>query len=677
MPERTMTMMKRSLPMLALAGMLSCSAAAPTGGDGPAMSPRAAQLLPPVQSRQSAQSLSGATAWLNTDHPLSIEELTGRVVVVDFWTSCCINCLQTVPTLERIEQTFADQPVQVVGVHSPKFDEEQRVQRLRDAIAALGIHHPVALDGDKTIWKAWKARAWPTVIVLDHRGRVVWSESGEPDFEELRSVVASALDEARIAGELAVGPLRGLRPEPTHAGPLRYPGKVLPLTDGGLVVADTGHHRVVFLGPDGEVDHVVGRGRPGKTDGTFRGASFNWPQGLAEIDGRVYVADTHNHSIRLIDRRSQTVTTIAGTGSLGRAYLPPKAVPAPTFSLRSPWALLPYRGNLIVALAGSHQIGKLDLEAGTIERLAGDGREDRHDGTLADSSFAQPSALATDGREVFVLDSETSSIRAIDIAANRVRTVVGQALFDFGDVDGDRDRARLQHPIGLAFGDGALWVADSYNSKVKRVDPATGQTRSVFGSGPGGQLDEPAGIAFDHAPGQRGVLVIADTNHHRILRIHPEKGEVEQLTLSGLTQPKGGASRQVTVDAGDPVLQLGSLDLAPERASQLHFRFRAPRGTKVNADAPARITWVEAQGLTRTPDALRTKGELIRNGFDVTVEPAAGAERGHLRGVLEVVICDEETARVCVPVRRTLEADLRITSSVTITTASIPLPKAE
>lgn len=664
--------MRSLLPVLVLAALLSASCGTATApGGGPPENPGAAA-LPPVEARQPAPSLTGATTWLNADHALTVEELRGRVVIVDFWTSCCINCLQTLPTLERIEQAFADQPVQVVGVHSPKFDEERQVERLRDAVSALGIRHPVALDADKTIWKAWRAKAWPTIVVLDARGRVVWSASGEPRFDTLRGVVSQALEEARAEDALAAGPLRGLRPEPSHAGPLRYPGKVLPLSDGGLAIADTGHHRVILLGPDGNVEHVVGSGRPGKTDGTFRSASFNWPQGLAELDGRIYVADTNSHAVRLIDRGSGSVTTIAGTGALGRSPLPDAAVVAPTFALRSPWALLPGGTGLVVALAGSHQIGELDLEAGTIRRLAGDGREARRDGRLADASFAQPSALATDGREIFVLDSETSSVRAIDLAAGRVRTVVGHSLFEFGDVDGDRSRARLQHPIGLAYGDGALWVADSYNSKIKRVDPATGVTRTVFGSGRGGALDEPAGLAFSE-----GELVVADTNHHRVLRIRPGEDGVEQLTLAGLQEPEGSTPRPVVVDDADPVVRLGSLDVDSGRPSQLHFRFRTPRGTKVNADAPARITWVENQGLSRNPDALRTKGERIRGGFDVTVEPRAGAERGRLRGVLEVVICDEETARVCVPVRRTLEADLSVTPSATVTTATIPLPKAE
>lgn len=638
--------------------------------------------LPPSADRAAVPGFDGATGWLNVDHPLALQELRGRVVIVDFWTSCCINCLQTIPTLQQIEARFAGQPVVVVGVHSPKFDEEKGLDRLRHVLRDNRIEHPIAVDGDMAIWNAWGVRGWPTVAVLDVTGKVVWVGSGEPEPGELGGVVESALGEARAAGALAKGALPGLRPEPETAAALRYPGKVLALSGGGLAIADTGHDRIVLVDRDGAVEAVVGAGRAGRADGGYADASFRRPQGMAEVGSALYVADTGNHAIRKIDRAARTVTTVAGTGELGLAALGTDEVPGRMIALRSPWDLLYRDRALYVALAGSHQIGLFDPKLGTVRAFAGNGREARVDGARFEASFAQPSALATDGRELFVLDSETSSVRAIDLAKGSVRTVVGLDLFVFGDRDGDRQSTRLQHPIGLGFGAGALWVADTYNAKLKRVDPATGATRTVLG---GGVLAEPAGLSV-----AGGAVWIADTNHHRVVR-YPlpaassgAAGAVTALPLAGLKAPAGaldaGVAGATPVDPADPVVSLGTLRIASGKPSPIEVRWGLPRGTAVNEEAPIRIAWAGMQGLRQLPEAVRVPGAQAQQGFLFSVDPAPGAARAELTGVLQLVTCDDTRHRVCVPVRRTVKASFEVVPEAAragAAAAVLPLPEAQ
>lgn len=499
---------------------------------GPSGAPVAS--LPPAPDRPAAPGFEGATAWLNVDHPLTLPELRGRVVVVDFWTSCCVNCLHTIPILQRLEERFAAEPVVVIGVHAPKFDEERKVGRLRDMLQAYGVAHPIAVDADMAIWETWGVEGWPTLAVLDVAGRVIWAGSGEPDPRELEAVVTGALDEGRAYGALARGPLPGIKPEAGTQGPLRYPGKVLALASGGVAIADTGHNRVVLASATGEVEAVIGSGRPELADGDYASAGFRGPQGMAEVGGDLYVADTGNHTVRRIDRAARTVSTAAGTGEIGAALLGSAERPARTAALRSPWDVLHRGGTLYVALAGSHQIGALDLARGTIRAFAGTGQEARADGPRQEAAFAQPSALAADERELYVLDSETSSVRAIRWDSGAVRTLVGHDLFVFGDRDGDRESARLQHPVGMAWSGGALWVADTYNGKLRRVDPRSGATRTVLG-GPdamgGIALSEPGGVS---AGG--GALWIADTNRHRVVRVAPG-GAATPIVLWGLDPP--------------------------------------------------------------------------------------------------------------------------------------------
>ena len=488
--------------------------------------------LPDEGDRVSVPGFDGAAQWLNVDRPLSLADLRGRVVVVDFWTSCCINCLQTFPTLKRLEERFRGQPLVVVGIHSPKFDEEGDAERLVDIVLDNHIEHPVASDPDMRVWRAWGVEAWPTVAVLDANGKALWAGAGEPDADELEVIVRSALREADAKGALAKGPLPGQRPEKDTSGVLRYPGKVTALADGGMAIADTGHDRILIVDAEGKITDVVGSGAEGKKDGSFAEATFARPAGMAEALGNLYVADTASHAIRKIDRKAKTVTTVAGTGELGGMIRDNAPRPALSTALRSPWDLVTLGDAMFVALAGSHQIGLFSPKTSEIRLYAGSGREARIDGALLDAAFAQPSALAIgkDAAELFVLDSETSSVRAIDLKARTVRTVVGKDLFVFGDVDGDRETTRLQHPIGMAWSDGALFVADTYNSKIKRVDPVTGVTKTLLGGRDDKLLDEPAGLAVLGAD-----LVIADTNHHRIVRV-PKKVDapLEPITLRGV-----------------------------------------------------------------------------------------------------------------------------------------------
>ena len=488
--------------------------------------------LPDEGDRVSVPGFDGAAQWLNVDRPLSLADLRGRVVVVDFWTSCCINCLQTFPTLKRLEERFRGQPLVVVGIHSPKFDEEGDAERLVDIVLDNHIEHPVASDPDMRVWRAWGVEAWPTVAVLDANGKALWAGAGEPDADELEVIVRSALREADAKGALAKGPLPGQRPEKDTSGVLRYPGKVTALADGGMAIADTGHDRILIVDAEGKITDVVGSGAEGKKDGSFAEATFARPAGMAEALGDLYVADTASHAIRKIDRKAKTVTTVAGTGELGGMIRDNAPRPALKTALRSPWDLVTLGDAMFVALAGSHQIGLFSPKTSEIRLYAGSGREARIDGALLDAAFAQPSALAIgkDASELFVLDSETSSVRAIDLKARTVRTVVGKDLFVFGDVDGDRETTRLQHPIGMAWSDGALFVADTYNSKIKRVDPVTGVTKTLLGGRDDKLLDEPAGLAVLGAD-----LVIADTNHHRIVRV-PKKVDapLEPITLRGV-----------------------------------------------------------------------------------------------------------------------------------------------
>ena len=418
----------------------------------------------------------------STPHPIKLKDLRGKIVVLDFWTFCCINCIHTLPDLAKLEKKYANQIV-IIGVHSAKFDAEKDSENIRKAVLRYEITHPVVNDSHMAIWNAYEANSWPTLILIDTQGNLVARGSGEGLYDALDANIARLIKEGRANKTLNEKPIKFqlARVAEPPASPLYFPGKVLADAVGKrLFISDSTHHRIVITTLDGKKIAIAGDGQPGAVNGAFAKARFNDPQGLA-LDGDVlYVADRKNNLIRALDLKTQTVTTIAGTGEQGEDR--DSTGPALKEGLNSPWALTLLNGQLYVAMAGFHQIWKMDLKKGLIGPYAGTGMENRRDGSLDSASFAQTSGLTTDGKTLFTTDSETSSVRAVPLdGKGKVTTIVGQGLFDFGDVDGKGEAVRLQHALGLVYHDGKLYVADTYNSKIKVIDPATGTSKTLVG----------------------------------------------------------------------------------------------------------------------------------------------------------------------------------------------------
>src|SRR5712692_7612630 len=377
------------------------------------------------------------------------------------------------PQLRKIEAKYQDR-VLVVGVHSPKFPAERETANLREAVLRYRIEHPVVNDRDFRVWHAYGGRAWPTWMFIDPAGRVIGKHEGELPFETFDPLVDRMLRDFAEQGLLAPGQASlALQELIEPATTLRFPGKVLETSDA-LYVSDSNHHRILACGMDGTIKGAIGSGEPGLEDGTSETASFQQPQGMA-ISGRtLYVADTENHAIRAAD-----------------------------------------------------------LETGRVRTLAGTGREGLKDGSLEEAWFAQPSGLALADGHLYVADSEVSAIRDIDLQRRTVTTLVGEGLFVFGDVDGEGDVVRLQHPLGITAHAGRLYLADSYNNKIKQLDPGRRTVTPWLGSGVAGSADGMGGAASFREPagvcaGGRG-LYVADTNSHRVAVADWKTGAVRTL----------------------------------------------------------------------------------------------------------------------------------------------------
>ncbi len=463
--------------------------------------------------------------WFNVAAPMPIASLRGRIVILDFWTEGCINCIHIIPILKMIEQKYPDKVV-VIGVHSPKFDEEKRAASVQDAIERYEIHHPIIHDPELTIWKDYGVEAWPTLVIIGADGNVLGQLPGEPNPIAFEKSIDDLVANAASSGDLKPAHLQ-LQAAETPKGRFLFPGKIKAVSGAAprWALADAGHNQIVLLDDAGNDLQRFGGGKSGFKDGAADIASFDHPQGLIASSDALYVADTGNHAIRRIDLKTGSVTTLAGTGLRG-TLLAAKPVPGISTALASPWDLEKQGDQLFFANAGTHQIGVLDLKTGRVSRLAGSGAEDLLAGSPDEAAFSQPSGLSLsgDGGTLYVADAESSAIRAIALRnANTTTTLVGAGLFDFGRIDGDFSVARLQHPLGVAADGNQILVADTYNSRIRTLDLKQ-KTVAEFDGGKFTCTDpicyptrEPAGIAV---AGKDRILLV-DTGNHRVEEYRP------------------------------------------------------------------------------------------------------------------------------------------------------------
>jgi outer membrane protein assembly factor BamB len=333
---------------------------------------------------------------------------------------------------------------------------------------------------------------WPSFVVLDAAGKPALVTAGEGQYNALDKAISQQITAAKRAGKLNATPLKfALEAAQTADTDLWFPGKVL-AAGNRIFIADSNHNRIVITDKNGVTEAVAGSGEAGLKDGAFDEATFRNPHGMALDGDTLYVADTENHAIRALDLKAGTVSTIAGNGK--QAAWRSQGGVGTKAELASPWDVLKFERTLYIAMAGPHQIWSLNLGNKATQPFAGSGREARLDGSAKEAALAQPSGLTTDGKTLFFADSESSSIRGVDLKTGAVRTFAGgsdnpQDLFAFGDIDGRGTKARLQHPLAVEFLDGKLFVADTYNNKIKTLDVATGEIRTLAGTTEAGKAD--------------------------------------------------------------------------------------------------------------------------------------------------------------------------------------------
>jgi DNA-binding beta-propeller fold protein YncE len=532
--------------------------------------------------------------WLNVNRPIRIEELRGKIVLLGFWTYCCVNCMHALNDLRRLEEKYGRELV-IIGVHSAKFTMERNTGNIRQAVMRYGVNHPVVNDYRMEIFNSYDVRTWPTLVLIDPQGIIVSCLSGEGTYDELDQSIAGIRDKFEMRNEIDHFPIEiKLEMNLVSPGFLSFPGKVLAdEKTNQLFISDSSHNRVVIFSLDeGILKHIIGKGEMGAEDGDFESASFNHPQGLAFDGERLFVADTNNHLIREINLVSDRVSTLAGTGS--KAVFPYSSGHARQVPLNSPWDLVIVDEDLFIAMAGTNQIWKMELRTNIISVHAGTGQLARIDGPLGHAAMAQPSGITADGKKLYFADSEVSSIRCVELVKGGiVETIAGGDLFDYGDTDAAGQDARLQHPLGIDYRNNCLYVADTYNNKIKCVDirerfsktfAGTGQTGFRDGNGNEAQFNEPGGVSI---VGEK--IFVADTNNHAIRKVDISTGNVETVKLKGTEGIPGNMvqTNSHTRFTGETV-QLHAQSVEPGDV-ELNILLEFPEGYRLKEEAPSAL----------------------------------------------------------------------------------------
>lgn len=474
--------------------------------------------------------------WINTDEPLTLSKLKGQIVVLDFWTYCCINCMHMLPALSELEKKYNGKQVVFIGVHSGKFFSEQETKNVERAVSRYEIKHPVVVDKKMEIWNRFSVRGWPTIVIIDPTGTIVYHKSGEGQKEAIDDVIQTLLDNHTKKETLSKNTLKITWSRIIPNSTLLFPGKVS-ISNDMMAISDSNHNRIIICDLLGQIIHTIGNGTEGLQDGQFENSKFFRPQGVSWVDGDLYVADTENHAIRKINLNSKTVHTVAGTGKQGSWVS--KGGKGVGTAITSPWDVAYRDGVIYIAMAGNHQIWKYDIKTGLVLPFAGTGQENIIDGDIRQAQLAQPSGLSIYENNLYFVDSETSSVRVIDLESKQLSTIVGHGLFEFGHQDGNLDDAMFQHPLGVCTHSNFVFVADTYNSAIRTIDLKSSTVSTLIGKTDDDKvcmpdnpscnilpLYEPSDVEFFE-----NKLYITDTNNHLIRIFDLKANKLETLEL--------------------------------------------------------------------------------------------------------------------------------------------------
>ncbi len=464
------------------------------------------------------------TYWLNTD-PIGPDVWRRRTTVLVFWTLGCEASRSLLHRLERLHHKLGGE-VTVIAVHSPRFQDEQDIDRVRETVDRLGLTIPVLHDPHLTTWGRYNPPGWPAVVLINHRGKVVASGAGVGT-----SVLAEAIDQTRKVAaskrhaseaRSAAGKRAASAPLPVPAPLPRAPHRVLDELryPTGLAMVDTANHGELLAVVDSGNDRLI----------TLE---------FDELSGQAFVVDEitgldHPSSVCALDVDTLAVSE-PDTGRVVGVDLVNKSTWTISNNLIRPLGLMTDRdGSLVVADAGADQLIRLS-NVGRAERtsaaedgdtrgvVAGSGTTGCDDGQAGRATLAQPVDLIRSGKGIAFVDLATSAVRVLTDTGN-VLTSSCSSFREAGLVDGPLPKAVFDRPRAITrLDDNSLVVTDSGTSRLRRI-----ANRRVTTIGARGLRQPEALLSLGHN------VLVADTGNHRLVVVDRDAQTVRPVTINGL-----------------------------------------------------------------------------------------------------------------------------------------------
>ncbi len=585
--------------------------------------------------------------WLNASRKIKTEDLKNRIILLDFWTYACVNCLHIIPEIKKLEAEFGDR-LTVIGVHSGKFNNEKETVSIKSAILKYDISHLVVNDSDFKIWNSFAVSSWPTIILLDPKGNIVKKYQGEVSDLDIRDSIANLIKKYKYQLSKDKLPII-LEKNKAVNYILKFPAKIKFARDfsykninktNAIIISNTGKNNIIVASLNGETLLEIGSGIIGFEDGNINNATFNFPQGLLFKDNTLYVADTGNHALRKVDFKTGEVTTLSGNGKRGDIITTQnKAIDT---SLASPWDLefFPDQNTIIIANAGTHQLLKYDTSKQTVRPFAGNGSEDLIDGIYPNNSLAQPSGLSAADGKLYFVDSESSSLRVVG-ENDEIKTLVGQGLFNFGNKNGIYTEALMQHPIGLTADDTAVYIVDTHNHIIRKYNLKTGDLSTYSGSIRGDGFGIKGQISYNEPEAIISVMdkfYIADTNNNRIVELDANNGSSKLLNII----PKAQMPSDGLLEYLPNLTKITTKVVAKDSKISLAFNLR--KGWKINDSAPSFFNLVEIKNTKEANLIASFDGEMIKSGA-VLLPKLSDKNQYYLQGT--VYYCQDIADALC------------------------------
>lgn len=585
--------------------------------------------------------------WLNSSRQIESSDLKNRVILLDFWTYACVNCLHMVPEIKKLETEFGNR-LTVIGVHSGKFNNEKNDESIKKAIIKNDISHLVVNDSEFKIWNGFKVSSWPSFVLIDAKGHVVKKYDGEISAENLRKDIKKLIKKYKYRLNSERLPII-LEKNRVADYILKFPGEIIAVQNfsykninkiNALIISNTGKNKILVTNLNGNILLEIGSGEIGFDDGDLDSSSFNSPRGLLFKDNILYVADTSNHAIRKINFTDGKVSTLIGSGKRGEVVKLSDRIDE--ISLSSPFdlAFFPDKNNIVISNSGTHQLLKYNIPSNTIIPFAGNGSKGLVNGHYPDNSLAQPSGLSSYGSQLYFVDAESSSLRSIS-KNGLVKTLIGHGLSEFGHRGGKKDKALMQHPVGVIAFDKEIYISDTHNHAIRRYNIKTGELSTYSGgergdgvsSGKRTEYDEPEAITYF-----ADRFYIVDTNNNRVMELAKNNGNAKILNI----MPRQKLPADYLLE------YLPNLEKLPSKAvrniGQVKLIFNLKKGWKINDEAPSFFNLVEVKNKKEANLIASFNDTAIKSG-SVKLPNISSENTYYLQGT--VYYCEDKANALC------------------------------